>query len=360
MKSKLKGLKDLLRNDPVSIHFHTSQYCCSYLVKDEHARFSVEGDGLGLKELVPGCDPVVEWVFFLLFPDRAQGTRSQSIVAVHGLNGHREKSWMDDESGILWLRDLLPYRFPNARILTFGYEANPLNLSDVSHLTLNDHGISLIVELLRFRRNSEVSQPIPHWQQDHQTSIFLDGQMERRPIIFLAHSLGGIVVKHVCELCRSSISANTCSKALVTCDSARRGHNEEYRSIKVSTYGIVFFGTPHACATSGEFQKILNNIGRIFISGNSTVLQLLRRDSEYLRYLTELYSPISSHFRTIVFYEEFNTPLSKGASLMVRYFRFFITAFLILSYRLFQRYQQLFQEQMMLLLLHLTKTTLTW
>jgi hypothetical protein len=27
---------------------------------------------------------------------------------------------------------------------------------------------------------------------------------------------------------------------------------------------------------------------------------------------------------------------------------------------LFQRYQQLFQEQMMLLLLHLTKTTLTW
>ena len=58
----------------------------------------------------------------------------------------------------MWLRDLLPYQFPNARILTFGYDADTLKLSDVSHLTLNDHGTSLVVDLLRFRRGPEVSE----------------------------------------------------------------------------------------------------------------------------------------------------------------------------------------------------------
>jgi hypothetical protein len=58
----------------------------------------------------------------------------------------------------MWLRDLLPQRVPDARILTFGYDADTLKLSNVSHLTLNDHATSLIMELLRVRRSTEVSQ----------------------------------------------------------------------------------------------------------------------------------------------------------------------------------------------------------
>jgi len=247
MKAKLKALKESLAlrpNNPGRVTVETGR------------------NALGLKELVGGTDPIID------------------IVAVHGLNGHRETTWTDEKSRTLWLRDLLPHRFPNARILTFGYDADTLKLSEVSHLSLNDHGTSLIVELLRFRRNPET---------------------KRRPIIFLAHSLGGIVIKH----------------ALVTCDSARQGYNEEYRSIKLSTYGVVFFGTPHAGANGAEFQAVLNNIVRIFVPGNSKILQLLKRDSDYLRYLTELYSPISSHFKTVFFWEEFNTPLVKGASIMI-------------------------------------------
>jgi hypothetical protein len=44
---------------------------------------------------------------------------------VHGLNGHREKSWThtNGETGeqTFWLRDLLPPCIPNSRISTFGY-----------------------------------------------------------------------------------------------------------------------------------------------------------------------------------------------------------------------------------------------
>ena len=84
----------------------------------------------------------------------------------------------------------------------------------------------------------------------------------------------------------------------------------------------MFFGTPHAGATGAEFQAILNNIGRIFIPGNSRILQLLNRDSDHLRYLTELYSPISSDFKTVFFFEEYSTPLFKGVSVMVCAFIF--------------------------------------
>jgi len=79
---------------------------------------------------------------------------------VHGLNGHREKSWTDSESNILWLRDLLPLQLPNARVLTFGYDADTLKLSPgVSQLGLNDHAASLVAELLRVRAEPEVIRP---------------------------------------------------------------------------------------------------------------------------------------------------------------------------------------------------------
>ena len=47
-----------------------------------------------------------------------------SIVAVHGLDGKREKSWTA-MNGVNWLRDLLPFDIPQARIFTWGYEAKP-------------------------------------------------------------------------------------------------------------------------------------------------------------------------------------------------------------------------------------------
>lgn len=79
---------------------------------------------------------------------------------MHGLNGHREKSWTNSESKILWLRDLLPLQLPNARVLTFGYDADTLKLSPgVSQLGLNDHAASLVAELLRVRAEPEVIRP---------------------------------------------------------------------------------------------------------------------------------------------------------------------------------------------------------
>ena len=76
---------------------------------------------------------------------------------MHGLNGHREKSWTDNKRHVLWLQDLLPLHLPKARVLTFGYDADTLKLSSgVSQLSLNDHAASLVAELLRVRSDPEV------------------------------------------------------------------------------------------------------------------------------------------------------------------------------------------------------------
>lgn len=74
----------------------------------------------------------------------------------------------------MWLRDLLPQRVPNARIMTFGYDAYTLKLSDVSHLTLNGHAASFIADLLRIRKESEASTVDPVLEAITNVSMSVD------------------------------------------------------------------------------------------------------------------------------------------------------------------------------------------
>ncbi|KAF2008310.1 hypothetical protein BU24DRAFT_360647, partial [Aaosphaeria arxii CBS 175.79] len=97
-----------------------------------------------------------------------------SIVAVHGLNGHRDKTWTA-ANGTHWLRDLLPKDNPNARIFCWGYDANTHG-ERVSHQFLHDHAEQLVSDLCLKRKRTNTME---------------------RPIIFVAHSLGGIIVKGV-------------------------------------------------------------------------------------------------------------------------------------------------------------------
>ncbi|OCK78307.1 hypothetical protein K432DRAFT_302274, partial [Lepidopterella palustris CBS 459.81] len=98
-----------------------------------------------------------------------------SIVAIHGLNGHPETTWTAS-NGAHWIRTFLSADLPNARILTWGYDADMHNKDRVSSLTLSDHARNLITNLYEKRETTKTSE---------------------RPIIFIAHSLGGIIVKSV-------------------------------------------------------------------------------------------------------------------------------------------------------------------
>ncbi|KAF8507765.1 hypothetical protein BU17DRAFT_57193, partial [Hysterangium stoloniferum] len=97
-----------------------------------------------------------------------------SIVAIHGLNGHREASFTAD-NGVLWLRDLLPEAFPSARILTCGYDARTRG-PNRSQQTTSDMSVNFVANLSGFR---------------------LSNRTNDRPLIFIAHSFGGIILKNV-------------------------------------------------------------------------------------------------------------------------------------------------------------------
>lgn len=114
-----------------------------------------ETEPWGLKTLATGNDPNIEYSRALKHIQPLKPNLSDSIVAIHGLNGHREKTW--SSNGHIWLRDFLPARIPKARIITWGYDANTHGRSEISKQLLYDHAINLITELSRERRVTDVS-----------------------------------------------------------------------------------------------------------------------------------------------------------------------------------------------------------
>lgn len=106
-------------------------------------------------------------------------------------------------------------------------------------------------------------------------------------------------------------------QALIHSDAARKGALEEHRSIKASTYGIMFMGTPHQGGNGVPFGKLLVNAASVYKATNSRLLEHLERDSERLQQQLRQYGLISGDFVTKFAYEEYETPTALGHSIMV-------------------------------------------
>jgi hypothetical protein len=108
------------------------------------------------------------------------------------------------EKDIFWPKDLLKDDCPNARILTFGYNTNVSNgYSAKNQGNIFSHARNLLYALETKRR-----------------------EVDNRRLLFIAHSLGGILVKEV--LRRSEIDPDA-----------------RINNIFTLTVGVFFFGTPH-------------------------------------------------------------------------------------------------------------------
>lgn len=106
------------------------------------------------------------------------------IVALHGLNGHRDLTWTDRATGLNWLSNekCLSKDIPNARILTFGY--NSKTYFSRSKSNVQDFASELLAAIST-RRQSAIER--------------------KRPLIFICHSLGGLVFKQACSVPSSGL-----------------------------------------------------------------------------------------------------------------------------------------------------------
>lgn len=114
-----------------------------------------------------------------------------SIIAIHGLDGHPEESWTA-ENGKLWLRDFLPKVIPQARIMTYGYDAYTHGRKELNDESVYNIARNMLARLASERQRTDVShdRPVNTW-------LLIPKKTENRPIIFIAHSLGGLVLKEV-------------------------------------------------------------------------------------------------------------------------------------------------------------------
>ncbi|EEU35959.1 uncharacterized protein NECHADRAFT_96544 [Fusarium vanettenii 77-13-4] len=197
------------------------------------------------------ADPSPPTGLFLVYEPKDQEP-AVDIVIIHGLKGHAYKTWtsplmpdavvdlqsdgemmasrrgqvlrsvtglMKRASGkrgpssapkpktpvstLFWPRDLLPEDCPNARILTYGYDT----------------------KITKYTSGSTNKNSVFSHSKDF---LFALGRSHTkdRPLIFLAHSLGGIVVKEMLALSSTSPTDELCN-------------------IVSSTVAVIFLGTPH-------------------------------------------------------------------------------------------------------------------
>jgi len=127
--------------------------------------------------------------------------RSDSEVEVDQADDKDEEA---EGNAVFWPRDLLKEDFPLARIMTFGYNTGITQGYHAAHQgNIFSHARDLLYKLEAKRRNAA-----------------------ERDLVFIAHSLGGILVKEV--LRRSETDPDP-----------------KIKKIFMSTTGIFFFGTPH-------------------------------------------------------------------------------------------------------------------
>jgi hypothetical protein len=109
-------------------------------------------------------------------------------------------------------------------------------------------------------------------------------------------------------------------QALVISNGCNEKHLPEQKAICLSTYGILFMGTPHQGGGGVLLGKLAVNIASIAQHTKKEYLQHLERDSEWLMQQQMLYSPISDNFKTVYFYESYPTRLPGGKSIIVCFF----------------------------------------
>ncbi|ETR98417.1 hypothetical protein M419DRAFT_88907 [Trichoderma reesei RUT C-30] len=194
---------------------------------------------------------------------------SLDIIFVHGLGGHSHKTWTKDQDPLLfWPKSWLPLEpdVGTARIMTFGYNAKWRGEAGISSIT--DFAKELLYEM-RFAKG-------PSGQ---------DIAIGANPIIFVVHSMGGLVVK----------------KAFLF-----GLHDDNYKNIVHSVSAIVFLSTPHR---GTHLAETLNRILAASFQSPKTFIADLEKSSTTIEDVNEQFRHFAPKLSLWSFYETLPTPI---------------------------------------------------
>lgn len=173
------------------------------------------------------------------------------IVLVHGLGTDSRSAWSVAGSDFCWPSSALPHKLGvDARILAYDYDSTFRTPEYLTCRTLLHQTRGLVEALARHRKKNPA-----------------------RPIIFVCHSLGGIVVKN----------------ALVN---ARTSQEEELVAVHSATVGVVFLGTPH----TSSHDRLAASLCRILdVDARDEIGLELHQRSANLAYNLERFKPLATN-----------------------------------------------------------------
>jgi protein SERAC1 len=188
------------------------------------------------------------------------------ILFIHGLTGDPQTTWTSASPQREYWPSWFCDEFSNVAVYTLGYPSSILEKWAKQEMNLHERANNMLEQLASFG-------------------------IGERPVVVVAHSLGGILAK---EMLRAS---NECTDAA-------------WKLIAENTRLVAFLATPHTGAALGAVLKSF--LPRL----SSTHVDLLSNSSGFLTNLNQSYRELVIHknIHTISYYEKFKT---KNAFLVV-------------------------------------------
>jgi hypothetical protein len=184
-----------------------------------------------------------------------------SCIAISGLASHPFGSWQPKEANrtFMWIRDGLSRHLRGTRAILYGYDTK----LDASQ---------------SFQRIPDLAQALVSTLQTHGSNNHL-----LKSIVFIAHSLGGLVLKAaIVQLSKSQDQAHSRLLGLIK--------------------GSVFFGVPNYGMEQMHFRTVVGD------NPNEALIDDIDRNSNYLRRLQESFASISKPLKCFWAYETSESP----------------------------------------------------
>ncbi|MGD2084840.1 MAG: alpha/beta hydrolase [Candidatus Aminicenantes bacterium] len=188
------------------------------------------------------------------------------IIFVHGLGGDYIKTWSSKDRPKYYFPELLQEDLPDVRIWSLDYPAHMTNWTEKgAYMSLLDRADN-VINLLRTEKIGEF------------------------PIIFICHSLGGLLVKKILRRSNDKGNASEIEKSI--------------KKVLKQTKGVCFIATPHRGSNLANIAKYINKLFRF-----TKLVKALKANAPELMELDTWYRENSGKFgiNTLAFGENIKT-----------------------------------------------------